>query len=63
MPNGWEELEFYDIKNHTKFKSKDWRIETKTSGKRTRYFAVAPVPGEGHKAWRIVSVNFAKSHI
>lgn len=54
-----EDLEFYDIKKKVKFKTMDWRIETKVSGNRTRYFAVAPVPGEGREAWRIVSKDFA----
>jgi len=55
-----EELEFFDIKKKIKFKTMDWRIETKVAGNRTRYFAVAPVPGEmGREAWRIVSKEFA----
>ncbi|MCH8337497.1 MAG: hypothetical protein IH858_01450 [Chloroflexi bacterium] len=63
MPNGWgEELEFYDIKNKSKFKTENWRIETKISGNRTRYFAVGKVPGEGREAWRIVSKDFAMKH-
>jgi hypothetical protein len=54
-----ESLEFYDIKNKSKFSSMSWRIESKTSGNRTRYFAVATVPGESREAWRIVSKDFA----
>ncbi len=54
-----EALEFYDIKNKSKFTTESWRIEEKTSGNRTRYFAVAKVPGEGREAWRIVSKDFA----
>jgi hypothetical protein len=54
-----EELEFYDIKKKVKFKTMTWRIEIKVAGNRTRYFAVAPVPGEGREAWRIVSKDFA----
>ena len=37
-----ESLEFYDIKEKNKFPSTEWRIVEKTSGNRTRYFAVAP---------------------
>ena len=59
-----EAKEFYDIKNKTKFSSTDWRIETKTdkSG-RTRYFAVAHVPGETREAWLIVSKDFAEANM
>ena len=58
-----ESLEFYDIKEKGKFPSTEWRIEAKTSGNRTRYFAVAPVPTDpGREAWRIVSKDFADAN-
>ena len=58
-----ESLEFYDIKEKGKFPSTAWRIVEKTSGNRTRYFAVAPVPTDpGREAWRIVSKDFAPAN-
>ncbi|OGO68171.1 MAG: hypothetical protein A2Z37_11440 [Chloroflexi bacterium RBG_19FT_COMBO_62_14] len=57
-----EELEFYDVKSRSKFKTMDWRIETKMSKGQTRFFAVAKSPMGTHEAWRIVSADFAKSH-
>ena len=54
-----ESLEFYDIKEKGKFPSSEWRIVEKTSGNRTRYFAVAPVPTDpGREAGRIVGKDF-----
>lgn len=58
-----EPLEFYDVKTRTKFKSSDWRIETKVAKGRTRYFAVAKAPGGNHEAWRIVAEAFAKANM
>ncbi len=58
-----ESLEFYDIMEMGKFASTEWRIEEKTSGNRTRYFAVAPVPTDpGREAWRIISKDFATAN-
>ena len=57
-----EELEFFDVKSRTKFKTTDWRIETKMAKGKTRYFAVAKVAGASHEAWRIVSEAFAKAN-
>jgi hypothetical protein len=56
------ELEFYDVKSRSKFKSTDWRVEIKTTDGKTRYFAVSKVPGAAHEAWRIVSEAFAKAN-
>jgi hypothetical protein len=58
-----EALEFYDIKTRTKFMSSDWRIESKESKGKTRWFAVAKVPTGSHEAWRIVSADFAKANL
>lgn len=58
-----ETLEFYDVKSKTKFKSTDWRIETKFSKGRARYFAVTKAPAGTHEAWRIVAEAFAKSNM
>ena len=54
-----EELEFFDIKTKNKFKSAEWRIETRTSKGRTRYFAVSRAPGATNESWRIVAKDFA----
>jgi hypothetical protein len=59
-----EELEFYDVKSKSKFKSTFWRIEMKESDDgRKRYFAVARVPGGTHEAWRIVGKDFALANM
>lgn len=58
-----EALEFYDVKSRSKFSTTDWRIETKVSKGRTRYFAVAKAPAGTHEAWRIVSADFAKANL
>jgi hypothetical protein len=58
-----EELEFFDVKTRTKFKSSNWRIETKQAKGRTRYFAVTKAPAGTHEAWRIVSKDFAKANM
>jgi hypothetical protein len=57
------ELEFFDVKSRSKFKTADWRIETKVAKGKTRYFAVAKVPGAAHEAWRIVKEDFAKANV
>lgn len=57
-----EELEFYDVKTRSKFKSTDWRIEVKEKDGNKRYFAVAQSPAGAHEAWRIVSADFASKH-
>ncbi len=56
------ELEFFDVKTRSKFKTADWRVETKMAKGKTRFFAVAKVPGASHEAWRIVSEEFAKAN-
>jgi hypothetical protein len=56
------ELEFYDVKGRSKFKSAEWRIEAKESKGKMRYFAVAKVPNAAHEAWLIVKETFAKEH-
>ncbi len=55
-------LSFYDIKKKTKFSSMEWAIQEKTTKGRTRYFAVAKVPGEVREAWLIVSKDFAMAN-
>jgi len=49
-----KERNFYDVKGKTKFKSSDYRIETRVSKKgRTTRFAVAKAPS-GIEAWLII---------
>jgi hypothetical protein len=57
------ELEFYDVKSKSKFKSTDWRIEMKPNKSRTQYFAVSKVPNATHEAWKIVSEVFGKENV
>lgn len=57
-----EELEFYDVKTRSKFKSTNWRIEVKEKDGNKRYFAVTQSPAGTHEAWRIVSADFASKH-
>jgi len=56
------ELEFFDMKTKSKFKSTEWRIETKDVKGKPRYFAVAKAPA-GHEAWRVISPDFAKANM
>lgn len=56
------ELEFYDVKSRSKFKTLEWRIESRESKGKMRYFAVAKVPGATHEAWLIVKESFAKEN-
>jgi hypothetical protein len=56
------ELEFYDVKSRSKFKTAEWRIEAKESKGKMRYFAVAKVPSATHEAWLIVKESFAKEN-
>jgi hypothetical protein len=57
------ELEFYDVKTRTKFKSSEWRIEVREAKGTKRYFAVSKAPNASHEAWRIVSADFAKQNM
>jgi hypothetical protein len=45
------EMEFFDVKSKSKFKTGSFRIEQKKG----RYFAVAKSPSGSHECWRIVS--------
>ena len=56
-------LQFYDVKTKSKFSSTEWRIESKVSKGKTRYFAVSKVPGAAHEAWLIVKEDFAKANM
>lgn len=55
------EIEFYDVKSKSKFKTTDFRVEkkvstSKKSGKEvTRFFAVCKSPTGTHECWRVLS--------
>ena len=59
-----QELEFYDVKSRSKFKTTEYRIEEKTStGKNgneiTRYFAVTKSPTGDYECWKILGKDLA----
>lgn len=60
-----DELEFYDVKSKSKFKSSDYEVREKTStnknsGKKTtRFFAVTKSPVGSHECWRVLSKDQA----
>ena len=49
------EMEFFDVKSKTKFKTGDFRVEEKKG----RFFAVAKSPSGSHECWRILSKDKA----
>ena len=51
------ELEFYDVKTKSKFKTTEFRVESRESKGVTRHFAVAksPAPGATHECWKVLS--------
>jgi putative toxin-antitoxin system antitoxin component (TIGR02293 family) len=58
------ELEFFDTKTKSKFKSSDWRVETSGTDKgRVTYYAVAKVPRSGKEARRKLSASTARAHL
>jgi len=48
-----KEMEFFDVKAKTKFKTKKYDIREKNS----RFFAVAKSPNGDHECWKIVSAK------
>ena len=50
-----EELEFFDVKSKSKFKTSDYRIVNKGG----RNFAVTKSKSGPHECWRVVSKDFA----
>lgn len=48
------ELEFFDVKSKTKFKTSDYKIVNKGG----RNFAVAKSRTHSHECWRVVSKDF-----
>ena len=53
-----EEIEFFDVKTKSKFKTTSWKIVDKSG----RFFAVAKSPTGTHECWRVVSKDFAHKH-
>jgi hypothetical protein len=50
-----EELEFFDVKTKSKFKTKEYKIVTKGG----RNFAVTKSKTGSYECWRVVSKDFA----
>jgi putative toxin-antitoxin system antitoxin component (TIGR02293 family) len=58
------ELEFFDTKTKSKFKSSDWRVETSGADKgKVAYYAVAKAPRSGKEARRKLSAKDAEVHL
>ncbi|MDD9954468.1 MAG: hypothetical protein OXR66_09135 [Candidatus Woesearchaeota archaeon] len=53
-----EELEFYDVKSKSKFKSSKYRIEERKG----RFFAVTKSESGPHECWRVVNKKFAEDN-
>lgn len=49
------ELEFYDVKSRSKFKSSNFRIEERKG----RFFAVTKSQSGKHECWRVLSKDQA----
>jgi hypothetical protein len=49
------EMEFFDVKTKTKFKTSEFRVEEKSG----RFFAVAKSPSGTHECWRVLSKDKA----
>lgn len=54
------ELEFYDVKTKSKFKSSDFDVREKESKGRKRFFAVTKSPAGSHECWRVLSQEQAE---
>ena len=50
------EIEFYDVKTKSKFKTEEFRVEEKKG----RFFAVAKSPSGSHECWKVLSKDMAK---
>jgi hypothetical protein len=51
------ELEFYDVKSKSKFKTTDFQVREKSG----RFFAVAKSKSGTHECWRVLSKDQAAS--
>ena len=54
------ELEFYDVKTKSKFKTSEFDVRKKFSKGVDRYFAVAKSQKGTHECWRVLSKDQAK---
>ncbi len=54
------ELEFYDVKSKSKFKTDNYEVREKEAKGRTRFFAVAKSPSGSHECWRVLSKDQAE---
>ncbi len=54
------ELEFYDVKSKSKFKSSQFEVRKKDSKGVTRFFAVTKSPSGSHECWRVLSKKQAE---
>ena len=53
------ELEFYDVKTKSKFKTSEFDVRKKVSKGIDRYFAVAKSQAGTHECWRVLSKDQA----
>lgn len=54
------ELQFYDVKTKSKFKSSHFEVRKKESNGVTRFFAVTKSPAGSHECWRVLSKEQAE---
>ena len=54
------ELEFYDVKTKSKFKSSKFEVREKVSKGTTRFFVVTKSPSGSHECWRVLSKKQAE---
>lgn len=52
-----DEIEFYDVKSKSKFKTSSYEIRDKNG----RFFAVTKSPTGDYECWKVVSKDFANS--
>jgi hypothetical protein len=55
-----EELEFYDVKTKSKFKSDNYEVRKKEAKGKVRYFAVTKSQSGTHECWRVLSKEQAE---
>ncbi len=55
MPEAMSEIEFFDVKSKSKFKTTDFTVKEKGG----RFFAVAKAKSGPHECWRVLSKDQA----
>jgi len=50
------DIEFYDVKTKSKFKTGEFRVEERKG----RFFAVAKSPSGSHECWKVLSKDMAQ---